>query len=880
MKRAFFVRTGIALVMAASAVAACSGDKAPRRGQIMVALQTDMSIPQGVTKIFLQVSVRGEVKHSETYVVDPLTGTAKLPATLAIVAGEEVAPPVQVLVVGLKGNEAKTLSKVVTTIPRDRIATLRVPIQWLCEGTARPIPGGIDAYESTCPVMNGVETSCVAGACVDVNIPEPMLPTYSPADVFGGGQGPQDFLGQCFDVPGCFRGSVDVVPDAQCRVTVPQPPGTQLNVAVRLPPEGSGICDPQNPNACFVALDNDPLFGWYEVTEGGGEGSGDRGGSTGAPQLDGGTNGPGPGAPGEGGDDVPPPDPGGGMGSRFRTQQSPEGTTKTIQLPPVVCDKIDDGLALGVSVSTSCVTKTTKYPTCGPWSSVDGSPIGGGGGGPQNDGGIGADCPQFPENPGSISSDPLATRYFEAAAEIVTQIEALRSLELQACSNIVVALGGSVPPAGNPPSDAELTTVCDAARTAMANAGVEDPESILITPSFCTVPHEEQLTCEQNCSGTRACESAPFEARCPQSAGTCEGSCYGDCVGTRDQPVTCNGTCEGVCTGTCEGTCLSPDGSDTGDCAGWCNGICVGDCEGTCTFGGTECEGFCVSLDETDNHCEGTLIDPVCSFPLAVDECSEPTCAALCAAETELAAQCSLTYAQHYGVATPEYKNAVDMNFGPLFDISDKAFRLASITSHVAQVGTLLTTQGSDLQCASAALLALSTATTTLSTLVLNAESVLTFTDLTPDGGTTPGGICTSSGDTPCTECIKAACCPQYLECNGDSSCQLELSCMITCVNGGDTPAYCSPLCGVDGTIGAAANGLFTCAQQGCNPSCFGSGAGGGPDAGDPNPPECPSEAPPQDSPLSCFPTGTRCHYETAICTCEDDGWYCQPYTQ
>jgi hypothetical protein len=44
-----------------------------------------------------------------------------------------------------------------------------------------------------------------------------------------------------------------------------------------------------------------------------------------------------------------------------------------VHLPAKVCELVQNGKALGVTVSTACATKTSSTPTCGPWSSVGGS---------------------------------------------------------------------------------------------------------------------------------------------------------------------------------------------------------------------------------------------------------------------------------------------------------------------------------------------------------------------------------------------------------------------------------------------------------------------------------------------------------------------------
>lgn len=257
-------------LVGALAVAACSGKEAPAKGQIMVVLQSDMAIPKDFNRVRVDISVRGQKVFSDTYVAD-VTGSLVLPGTIAVVAGEEDAPSVEVKVVGISmANEAQTFSKVITTMPRTRIATLRVPMQWLCVGQTIQLGKGVDAeYESSCQPAGGVERSCVAGECVDVHVNEADLPTYSAPDVFGGGEYANDPSGTCFDVQECFRLGVDLAPDLDpesptyCQAAIAVPENFEVNFAVKTPPGGAGVCDDDDESApCYVVLDQSETFGW------------------------------------------------------------------------------------------------------------------------------------------------------------------------------------------------------------------------------------------------------------------------------------------------------------------------------------------------------------------------------------------------------------------------------------------------------------------------------------------------------------------------------------------------------------------------------------------------------------------------------------------
>jgi len=66
--------------------AGCSGDQAPARGELMVALITDMSVPKDVTHVRVKVKRGDEVRHEQDFFIAP-DGELHLPGTIAVVEG-------------------------------------------------------------------------------------------------------------------------------------------------------------------------------------------------------------------------------------------------------------------------------------------------------------------------------------------------------------------------------------------------------------------------------------------------------------------------------------------------------------------------------------------------------------------------------------------------------------------------------------------------------------------------------------------------------------------------------------------------------------------------------------------------------------------------
>jgi hypothetical protein len=292
--------------VAVSAAVACSQDANPSPGQLVVVLDTDVALPDQIDTIELIVSVPGTTLLDTPLMVGSGTDAQPIPATLTLVAGPDPTVPATIQVIGLKNGVARTLRQVVTTVPTDHSAMLRMPVQWLCDGTANPVAdgdGGV-AYQSTC----GPGATCQAGSCVAASVQSSNLRTYQPELVFGGGAPPTatgQTTGTCFDTISCLLSGAVEVPDDQCTADMP---ADTANVNVGLRVAGDGICDTTGAT-CFVPLDGASVEGWTEQ------------------------NG-------------------------------------RIALPPAVCTKLRTGLIAGVVVSTSCPTKTDAVPPCGSWSSV------------------------------------------------------------------------------------------------------------------------------------------------------------------------------------------------------------------------------------------------------------------------------------------------------------------------------------------------------------------------------------------------------------------------------------------------------------------------------------------------------------------------------
>lgn len=333
-----------ALAVAVAVGVACEGKTLPYAGGLMIAVQTDYSVPKDISAVGLYISSDGRPIFGATREVAP-TGEVKFPATIAVLAdADRPRAVVKIRAVAFKGDgSVRVLRDVITTVPKGRTALLRTPLTWINEGsgtgkrqdlvetstsslkpldvgddggvgedggTYQPGSDGFTILKSICP--DG-QTS-LQGDCKDATVDADALPEYAEQDVFGGGTANGNG-GRCFDVLGCFATPTQVTLDLNtCMGTVPgvQPDDPNLSLAVVLPGAKNGAVNVGEckDGKCFVPLDKEA--GW-----------------------------------------------------------TVEGTN--IVLPKAMCRKINEGKALGIAATRACPAKDPATPMCGLASSVAGT---------------------------------------------------------------------------------------------------------------------------------------------------------------------------------------------------------------------------------------------------------------------------------------------------------------------------------------------------------------------------------------------------------------------------------------------------------------------------------------------------------------------------
>jgi hypothetical protein len=223
-------------------------------GETMLILQTDLSLPKDIDKLTIDVLVRGELRNTSSLTEVGADGSLLIPASLGITLdlekGTDASTPVTLRATAFQKEKARIIREVVTTVPKDRIAALKMPIQWLCWDQV-----ALDEKNVAHTACKDINQTCVAGTCVNKEVDPSTLDDFSPDKVFGGGTGTNGD-GTCFDTTGCFNTSVDAPTAVVGDDCVIKTTG-EVNVAIRV--DSAGIC---GAAGCFVPIDAKSEFGW------------------------------------------------------------------------------------------------------------------------------------------------------------------------------------------------------------------------------------------------------------------------------------------------------------------------------------------------------------------------------------------------------------------------------------------------------------------------------------------------------------------------------------------------------------------------------------------------------------------------------------------
>jgi hypothetical protein len=269
--------------LAAASLVAAASCSSPSKGSLVLAISTDMQTPKDIDVVSVFISTNSVPKLDFLGRVAP-DGTVAMPSTLAILEPDDPNAQVRIRVTAFLQQKARVLRDVVTTVPHERTALLRVPLSFLDDGTASGtlpsqfVPGlaggpkdGETQFDPTDPLMiqqvgcnflSG-ETS-VAGSCVKATVDSTKLVDYGTALVYGdGGSAGKP---TCFPVGSCYSKGAPIDPttivtaaDGSCSFPLtPNESGDSWNCALATT-DGTGQCV---AGKCFVPLESDPGEGF------------------------------------------------------------------------------------------------------------------------------------------------------------------------------------------------------------------------------------------------------------------------------------------------------------------------------------------------------------------------------------------------------------------------------------------------------------------------------------------------------------------------------------------------------------------------------------------------------------------------------------------
>jgi len=243
---------GSVALLSALCAGACANQEA---GEVMLVVSTDLSLPSDLNWLEWSVTPLAHPERVQTGGI-ALDSYDALPATLAVVAGQQPRETVSVRISGRTGGErgpVRVTREARFTLPEHGPQTLNMPLNWLCSDVNQLEPCG-----------EGM--TCDAGRCV------------SSASVVLSDQLPSQST-TCFDVLRCnlVQTWIKQTPDLDADTCILEPKaylGSPLNVALEVNTENvgnAGVCapgsdaevPPPNAGSCFIPLaQNGGTNGW------------------------------------------------------------------------------------------------------------------------------------------------------------------------------------------------------------------------------------------------------------------------------------------------------------------------------------------------------------------------------------------------------------------------------------------------------------------------------------------------------------------------------------------------------------------------------------------------------------------------------------------
>ncbi|WP_433933939.1 hypothetical protein AB3662_05820 [Sorangium cellulosum] len=234
----------------AALAVASAGCTAPAMGELMVAVQTDMAVPKDLDHVEMEVLSDGNpVILNDLKELGP--NRFQLPGTRGLTVSEDPSREIRIRVRALLGKRIRVEHTVLTTVPEDRVATLWVPLHFLCSMDAEGGEAREPDLAGACPD----DPACAAAACGERRVSAASLPDYAEQDVLHHA---------CFDAAKCFQ-RVSPLEDGDLDAEDCTIAARDGDVNIAIATEGDGAC---GAAGCFVPLDAESDFGWRRRDDG------------------------------------------------------------------------------------------------------------------------------------------------------------------------------------------------------------------------------------------------------------------------------------------------------------------------------------------------------------------------------------------------------------------------------------------------------------------------------------------------------------------------------------------------------------------------------------------------------------------------------------
>ena len=170
---------------------ACRSDSQPTStGGLVVIVESDLALPADIDRITIEATQANSTLLHEDRKAGP--GNLLIPAEFAIgPTGNSV--PVVVHAVAYKGTSPRVERTAVTPIPVDHVGVLHIPLNYLCDGTAK------EDGTSSC----GNSKTCKQGSCATSTV-APSEIAEKPAATTNAADAGKVVSAGCLDVLGCF----------------------------------------------------------------------------------------------------------------------------------------------------------------------------------------------------------------------------------------------------------------------------------------------------------------------------------------------------------------------------------------------------------------------------------------------------------------------------------------------------------------------------------------------------------------------------------------------------------------------------------------------------------------------------------------------------